>query len=232
MHRERLPGFTLIELLVVIAIIAILAGMLFPVFAKARGKAEQADCVSNSKQILTAMLLYADDYDQRLPRERFAAGGPDEYFWVFALWQYTKSHEIFTCKAFPDDQNYDRGRTPMGDAVGVSYGVNDRVTNGRFRKLTRISMPAQTVLTFDLDLGPYAAGTLMYPWQSLADGGTNVDPLREAVRANHSGDTTTGDRAKEVDTGFCTAGYCDGHVKAIKETYLCDDNPNLWDPSK
>lgn len=61
--KER-KGFTLIELLVVIAIIAILAAILFPVFAKAREKARQTSCVSNGKQISLAMTMYMADYDQ------------------------------------------------------------------------------------------------------------------------------------------------------------------------
>src|SRR5579863_528760 len=60
-------GFTLIELLVVIAIIAILAAILFPVFAQAREKARQATCQSNEKQIALAFLMYNQDYDERFP---------------------------------------------------------------------------------------------------------------------------------------------------------------------
>lgn len=60
-------GFTLIELLVVIAIIAILAAILFPVFAQAREKARQSACLSNMKQVSTALMMYAQDYDEALP---------------------------------------------------------------------------------------------------------------------------------------------------------------------
>ncbi|MGI5818854.1 MAG: DUF1559 domain-containing protein [Armatimonadota bacterium] len=66
MQRQR-KGFTLIELLVVIAIIAILAAILFPVFARARDKARQASCTSNLKQIGVALMMYAQDYDERFP---------------------------------------------------------------------------------------------------------------------------------------------------------------------
>ena len=65
MSRKR--GFTLIELLVVIAIIAILAAILFPVFARAREKARQSSCLSNVKQIGLGMMMYVQDYDERFP---------------------------------------------------------------------------------------------------------------------------------------------------------------------
>ncbi len=65
--NRRIRGFTLIELLVVIAIIAILAAILFPVFAKAREKARQTACLSNVKQLAVGMLMYAQDFDEFLP---------------------------------------------------------------------------------------------------------------------------------------------------------------------
>src|SRR5438105_13500688 len=66
-HRKRRVAFTLIELLVVIAIIAILAAILFPVFAQARDKARQAACLSNLKQVGSGLAMYVQDYDERLP---------------------------------------------------------------------------------------------------------------------------------------------------------------------
>src|SRR5437016_5404992 len=70
-HPKRKPGFTLIELLVVIAIIAILAAILFPVFAQARAKARQATCLSNQKQLGLAWVMYAQDYDETSPNPVF-----------------------------------------------------------------------------------------------------------------------------------------------------------------
>src|SRR5438270_7299810 len=75
MYRRRAPnrGFTLIELLVVIAIIAILAAILFPVFAQARDKARMTTCLSNLKQIGTGLMMYAEDYDEILPGSKVYA---------------------------------------------------------------------------------------------------------------------------------------------------------------
>jgi prepilin-type N-terminal cleavage/methylation domain-containing protein/prepilin-type processing-associated H-X9-DG protein len=81
MKINRRRGFTLIELLVVIAIIAILAAILFPVFARAREMARRTSCTSNLKQIATGMLMYAQDYD-----ERFPAGKPDCSHGPFDSW--------------------------------------------------------------------------------------------------------------------------------------------------
>src|SRR5881409_782799 len=68
---ERRNGFTLIELLVVIAIIAILAAILFPVFAQAREKARMSAFLSNERQIGTALMMYVQDYDEAFPRVTF-----------------------------------------------------------------------------------------------------------------------------------------------------------------
>lgn len=90
-------GFTLIELLVVIAIIAILAAILFPVFAKAREKARQSSCLSNVKQIMTATLSYAQDYDEML-NELYRGGGAYGFVpWTAQLEPYIKNQQIFVC---------------------------------------------------------------------------------------------------------------------------------------
>src|SRR5436305_6875754 len=80
-QRRRPSGFTLIELLVVIAIIAILAGILFPVFAKARGKARESTALSNLKQIGAALAMYTADYDEHLPDRWPIWNGYREFYW-------------------------------------------------------------------------------------------------------------------------------------------------------
>jgi len=121
----RRKGFTLIELLVVIAIIAILAAILFPVFAQAREKARQTQCVSNTRQIMTAIRMYMEDYDQQ-----------SMYHWynrhpsltgVFMSWMemlnpYIKNADIFLCPSAPKERTaYTTGCTSGTTKVVSNY---------------------------------------------------------------------------------------------------------------
>src|SRR4051795_4796651 len=84
-HSAQSRGFTLIELLVVIAIIAILAAILFPVFAQAREKARAASCLSNQKQWELAFLQYAQDYDETFPQSMAMIDG---------TWTWSRVHQV------------------------------------------------------------------------------------------------------------------------------------------
>jgi len=111
MHRSKTngqtsTGFTLIELLVVIAIIAILAAILFPVFAQAREKARTASCQSNCKQLGLAILMYVQDYDEQMPFGGWRpGGGPDgvgTWDWQNSTAPYIKSAAVFQCPSSTD----------------------------------------------------------------------------------------------------------------------------------
>jgi prepilin-type N-terminal cleavage/methylation domain-containing protein/prepilin-type processing-associated H-X9-DG protein len=114
----RRRGFTLIELLVVIAIIAILAAILFPVFAKAREKARQASCLSNSKQQALAVLQYNSDYDQTYAMSSYYSPTTGVWFTVFSeLEPYAKNEGIYQCPSGVVPY-----KTPL-DNVAAAFGM-------------------------------------------------------------------------------------------------------------
>jgi prepilin-type N-terminal cleavage/methylation domain-containing protein/prepilin-type processing-associated H-X9-DG protein len=108
----RRRGFTLIELLVVIAIIAILAAILFPVFARAREKARQTSCLSNLKQLGLALMMYAQDYDETYPAVAAVVfNGSSWETQVFSPWRpalepYVKNTQVFYCPSKANRSGY------------------------------------------------------------------------------------------------------------------------------
>ncbi len=151
-------GFTLIELLVVIAIIAILAAILFPVFARAREKARQSSCLSNVKQIMLAVAQYAQDYDETLP---VASHWPSNdghnpsstyTYWYEALEPYINNDQVLKCPSQPRAD-------PAAGAPGYGWNYQEFGYNSSTSglgshystPLADIQYPAQTILLGDCE---------------------------------------------------------------------------------
>jgi len=145
-------GFTLIELLVVIAIIAILAAILFPVFAKVREKARAISCLSNLKQIGTAVTMYTQDFDEVEPNSYNKFGA--ESGWACQVFPYVKSVAAFAC---PDDSSI--GNQSIGEVKSTSYGINSNfginpwpaaATVPKAYSLASFAAPSNTVMLFEV----------------------------------------------------------------------------------
>jgi prepilin-type N-terminal cleavage/methylation domain-containing protein/prepilin-type processing-associated H-X9-DG protein len=205
-HTRR--AFTLIELLVVIAIIAILAAILFPVFARARENARRASCQSNLKQIGLGVFQYAQDYDEKYPRWWFendgtagwtavttGAGGPNvDAGWAEVIQPYLKSTQIFQC---PSETN---GPAPAGSN---SFGYTDYAANFYDIYLqggmVGAVAPAQTVLIHDWNSRPSNSG---FATDFLWSGAITADNGQSDQYHRHLG----GDNFL----------FSDGHVKWLK----------------
>ena len=188
---RRNGAFTLIELLVVIAIIAILAAILFPVFAQARAAARKTSCLSNTKQFSLAALMYVQDYDETVmsPAFRRIPSGqpPTQYsnYWWGARWTvwpelimpYTKNVDIFTCPDRRDQPffgyciNVNSSNDDFPGAPTPPGNWNDGTSSGATRagqyspSIAAIEAPASTIWFYDANSSIYQGG--LTNWASL-----------------------------------------------------------------
>jgi len=228
-HGSR-RGFTLIELLVVIAIIAILAAILFPVFAQAREKARSASCQSNLKQLAMAMLMYVQDYDEKLPNHCGWTG--IGICWASSIKSYVKSLQVFACPSYPRVNHFmGRGETtcpannpPEPNDIPRSYGFN-LCFEGACTTLSAAKKVAQIVMLGDsrcqwhpLDIDPVLPEASC---DSVAKGW--IAPGHSCIGFSPPGGTATAGCAREYagldgtrHNGGFNISFWDGHVKWYK----------------
>ena len=205
-------GFTLIELLVVIAIIAILAAILFPVFARAREKARQASCASNLKQLALAGLMYAQDYDEVMPLMPTAWPNPtNEYLVCDLLNPYIKNIQLWVCPTgyYTVTQGTPNGQsgwtTPLTGQL--SYGWSWKMTAPRWRggsSLANLKTPVDTMMVGD-------AMNLDICWELRRMAFAGICGWNTYTGTAIGSQWEIGDNARH--NGGENLAYCDGHVK-------------------
>ena len=223
-------GFTLIELLVVIAIIAILAAILFPVFARARENARRSSCQSNLKQIGLGLIQYAQDYDERnVPlfsglQGTVSANGAIP--WPQVIQPYLKSTQIFQCPSDTNNAGFN-GNGNSGWSSGMtasgltnfhsSYMYNNNIgnlsgglTTPLAASLASIESPASTLAVFDGGTDPSSSGNPK-DWTQKTGGPFMSDAAHTLNLA--SGQPSFGaPHARHLETSNFL--YADGHVKS------------------
>lgn len=258
---RRSKGFTLIELLVVIAIIAILAAILFPVFAQAREKARAISCVSNEKQMGTAIMMYTQDYDETFPM------GLDTNWhnsWAVTTQPYIKNYGVYRC---PDDTKKDQAFTWLAgwSGIGISYGANGLIDNsngnvvkgvftpmdqtwlGHSQTLGAVNKVAETVMVTDKHNADaslngadgnnsdwYGSCFVGVDWWDWAAPGEIPDGTRSATIAFPKGPDGAVSAHHTLLANFLMA---DGHVKAMRPSATNPDpknrpQDNMWDATR
>lgn len=213
--RTRQKGFTLIELLIVIAIIAILAGLLFPVFSRAREQGRKNACLSNVKQLGIAFAMYAQDWDGRFPP--YAYDTPQgSYFWCVYYDKNSALWDVSRGLIYPYLANREIFRCPDWETVTSAYGYNWYYigTPDAPAKESDISRPSETVLLADAadktTLGP---AELM--WAISPPSIYSLHPHYLHFRHN----------------GTANAVFADGHAKSLSPLLRDLDYPELGSPS-
>jgi len=212
--RTHRRAFTLIELLVVIAIIAILAAILFPVFAQAREKARATSCLSNLKQSATATLMYVQDYDETFPMSLFLAvenGAPCLFTFYNAVAPYQKNGDIMRCPTAPKALDLVLGFQVIGMPPPCSASPNLQYISYMFNFRVIENGSPSNVFGTDPDRSVRALADIPYPVEtalnydgiaSLPGGTANWCLFCSPIQARHQ--------------GSLNANFVDGHAKVVK----------------
>ncbi len=223
MESKTRQAFTLIELLVVIAIIAILAAILFPVFAQARAKARQTACLSNMKQIGNALMMYTQDYDEMLPGNHF----PDEGIgldlgfmeprsrrnWARDTYPYVKNIDVYRCPSAAPRSSRPNPQATNSEVKSPPGGNTSYLLNGIAGTKALAAIPAPADIIYLQEVDAYFRSAQERPNHLRA--GNGYDPMTplQAERFNHASyDLLHNEGANLL--------FCDGHAKWQRKTSI------------
>jgi len=212
--RGKRSGFTLIELLVVIAIIAILAAILFPVFAQAREKARSTTCLSNMKQLGTATTMYIQDYDGAYPLAWY--GDAPAYGFDCALLPYVKNLGVFDCPSNKTTPRWWRGYAnfgiPQPNPKGSSGIPGDYAMNGDLTARSGSGATPRLGLTEATVQNPASTILMTEIWDTR---GKAKDGPEHEIFTNSKGDVCA--RIPfDIHQGGSNYNFCDGHAKWLR----------------
>lgn len=241
MQRYKKCAFTLIELLVVIAIIAILAAILFPVFARARENARRASCMSNLKQLGLGVMQYVQDYDEKYPPsyEATTETPPNGYSWASGYWfwpqtmfPYTRSNEISVC---PSSSVVPLNGGKPAPYYG-SYGANSLVMRpGAYAQLSMAAVAAPATTYMAMDAGgyrifPIGASSVTQPGNAFWYlPGTGPGSAVNLASVTFNPTTLAPDFANGRHFLGVNVIFADGHVKWLQSTTVWKEAQNCTD---
>jgi prepilin-type N-terminal cleavage/methylation domain-containing protein/prepilin-type processing-associated H-X9-DG protein len=203
----RRRGFTLIELLVVIAIIAILAAILFPVFARAREKARQTSCLSNLKQLALGQLMYVQDYDEMFGffNTCWADTHPEDQPWWVVIVPYVKNGQVFVCPSEPSWGPFVNYHNSQSVEKFPGYAENNNITCRQWGlPLAKISRPSELVMLGD-SCHPQTGAAWAYA-NPNAPGNWSTSPTKCAAAGEGNPDWAR-------HNGGSNLSFVDGHAK-------------------
>jgi prepilin-type N-terminal cleavage/methylation domain-containing protein/prepilin-type processing-associated H-X9-DG protein len=204
-HEARRRGFTLIELLVVIAIIAILAAILFPVFAQAREQARKADCASNLRNLSLGMQMYLQDWDEQFPPKPGGTNTPLDH-WIITIQPYVKNRQIAKCA------NYTPATNRNSQLSWWGYGINTLlyIEGGPTKSLAAVPFPAETAMLGDCSLGDFYPRPRRRTRVAFANS-PDTSPYNlpcAQMKTRHGSGT-----GLDMNGGGANVSFVDGHVK-------------------